>query len=374
MSHDLSQLTQSFVEDCREHLESIEASLLDIEAAGDDRDPELLNGVFRLAHSIKGGAGMLGFDNIKALAHKLENVLHKMRSGELRSSRSLLDALLNGFDRLSFLVGNIHESEHLDIAPQVEQLLALVGEPDDAVMPAGGFAALAVGKGGTFDVDAESLRQAAAGGNEIYLLEFDLIHDIHGKGRMPLEVLKALTDTGRIVDCKVDFCTVGDLDDFTNSIPFYVLFASILESQYVAGLVKLPHDRVRHMDVGSLALISREPGADEKRYGALALRPAGGLATICLPETLSPPVLTDLRNALEAGMADCEGVLLDWTAVVRADLLFFQLLHCAKRSFQNRGRALAAVSPLPQDLVRICASHGFAQAESGALLPLRRLD
>lgn len=370
MNHDLAHLTHSFVEDCREHLERIEASLLDIESSGDDRDPELLNGVFRLAHSIKGGAGMLGFDNIKTLAHKLENVLHQMRSGQLRPSRQLLDALLNGFDRLSFLVSNIHESEHLDITPQVEQLLALVTEPDDAAMPDGGITSIAIGKGGTFDVDAESLRQAAAGGNEIYLLEFDLIHDIHGNGRMPFEVLKSLTDTGRIVDCKVDFATVGDLDGFANSIPFYVLFASILESHYVAGLVKLPNERVRHMDSASMAALPTESGPDGDNFGALALRRTAQGAIICLPETISPTVLTDLRNALEAGLAGQKGVLLDWTAVARADLLFFQLLHCAKRSYQDRGKTLAARTPLPQDLSRIAASHGFSQSESGALLPL----
>lgn len=369
MSHDLGHLTQSFVEDCREHLDSIEAALLDIESAGVHQNPELVNNVFRLAHSIKGGAGMLGFDNIKTLAHKLENVLHSVRSGELDPTRAVVDVLLKGFDRLTFLVDNIHDSENLDIAPQVQQLLAVSCGDQDAQAPEPGEARLGVGKGGVFAVDAESLRQAAAGGNEIYLLEFDLIHDIHGTGRMPFEVLKNLADTGRIVDCKLDFATVGDLDDFGNSIPFYVLYASILEPKFVAGLVKLPEERVRHMDQQTLSQAARERAPQEERFGGLALMVGpDGEASISLPQSLSPAVLKDLRDALAAALSRGRCARLDLSGLTRADLLFFQLILCAERSFSARGMALAAMGPMPEELRRTCAAHGFPQAEGRSLL------
>lgn len=126
---EINALIQSFVEDCREHLDNIETSLMDMEAAGAQQDPELVNNVFRLAHSIKGGAGMLGLDNIKALAHKLENVLHMVRSDELVPSHEVVDVLLKGFDRLTFLVDNIHKSETLSIDAQVAQLMAISRSP-----------------------------------------------------------------------------------------------------------------------------------------------------------------------------------------------------------------------------------------------------
>ncbi|MDO9083651.1 MAG: Hpt domain-containing protein, partial [Humidesulfovibrio sp.] len=62
MTLEINDLVQGFVEDCHEHLDHIEAALMDVEAAGDNQDPELVNSVFRAAHSIKGGAGMLGLD------------------------------------------------------------------------------------------------------------------------------------------------------------------------------------------------------------------------------------------------------------------------------------------------------------------------
>lgn len=370
MSAELLDLTQSFVEDCREHLDSIEASLMDIEAAGEHQDAELVNSVFRLAHSIKGGAGMLGLDNIKTLAHKLENVLHMVRSNELTPTHEVVDVLLKGFDRLTFLVDNIHESENLPIEAQVAQLLA-ISNPDAAEQGAApAQAKIEVGAKGIFHVDAVSLEQAKSGGNELYLLEFDLIHDIHGKGRMPFEVLKSLTDTGRIVDCKLDFSAVGDLDAFGNSIPFYVLYATILEPKYVSGLVKLPDERVRHIDDAPEAVSVAKADGDEA-FGSLTLSLSGRRGSLKLPQEITAPVLADLRQALLAGLERCPSVQLDWSRVVRCDVFFYQLLLSARASYARQGRELKASAPLAEDLRKAGSTQGFGPAQGpDFLLPL----
>ena len=74
---------QMYVEEAAEHLGDIENDLLAIEQAGADIDVELVNKVFRAAHSIKGGAGFLGLTRIKDLGHKIENVLDMVRNREL---------------------------------------------------------------------------------------------------------------------------------------------------------------------------------------------------------------------------------------------------------------------------------------------------
>lgn len=370
MSTELSSLIRSFVEDCREHLDSIEASLMDMEAAGEHQDPELVNTVFRLAHSIKGGAGMLGLDNIKTLAHKLENVLHMVRSNELVPTHAVVDVLLKGFDRLTFLVDNIHESETLSIDVQVKQLLAL-GLPGTEASATPVTAQFEVGKSGIFNVDAQSLEQVRKGGNELYLLEFDLIHDIHGKGRMPFEVLKTLMDTGRIVDCKVDFAAVGDLDDFGNAIPFYVLFASILEPKYVGGLVKLPEDRVRHIDKAESALTVSASLGPETRFGALTLVVTEGTGRVTLPQEITPLVLKDLREVLLAGLEHCSRLVIDWTALSRCDMFFFQMLLAARSSYAKRSKELVAAGPLPGELNKACQTQGLGlEGSLGCVLPL----
>lgn len=370
MSFDTADLLRSFVEDCREHLDSIESSLMDMEAAGEHQNPELVNSVFRLAHSIKGGAGMLGLDNIKTLAHKLENVLHMVRSDELVPTREVVEVLLKGFDKLTNLVDNIEDSENIPINVQVEQLLAISqprqGDNAEDLAPA----QFMVGGASIFSVDALSLAQAKSGGNELYLLEFDLIHDIHGKGHPPFEVLKALNDTGRIVDCKVDFVAVGDLDAFGNSIPFYVLYATILEPKYVSGLVKLPDERVRHLDQVPNAVTVAPASSWERQFGALLLRVEQQSATLALPEEISLPVLEDLRLALLEGLERCVAVTLDLSAVSHCDVFFYQMILSARSSFANRSKQLLASGPLPEDLRRAGAVQGFGFAAGpGELLP-----
>jgi len=371
MSMESFDLIQSFVDDCREHLDSIESSLMDIEAAGEHQNPELVNAVFRLAHSIKGGAGMLGLDNIKSLAHKLENVLHMVRSNELFPSHEVVEVLLRGFDRLTALVDNIAESENMPIDSWVQQLLAVSspeqGEQAQELAPV----QFELDGSSMFNVDSVSLEQAKNGGNELYLLEFDLIHDIHGKGRMPFDVLKMLTDTGRIVDCMVDLAAVGDLDAFSNRIPFYVLFATILEPKYVSGLVKLPDGRVRHIDEVPNAVTITAPRDFEASFGDLTLRVAGDAGTLELPEEISAEVLESLRSALLQGCKRCGSVSVDWAKVSRADVFFHQLLLSARKSFQGSSKKLLAQNPMPEDLRKACLLQGLGVAENpGCLLPL----
>ena len=115
---------QIYLEESREHLEDIENSLLTIEEAGGNFDEELVNKVFRAAHSIKGGAGFLGLIQIKELAHKVENVLDMIRNRQLVPTPETVSVLLSAFDRLSEMIENISESNDMDIS---EYVAALVG-------------------------------------------------------------------------------------------------------------------------------------------------------------------------------------------------------------------------------------------------------
>ena len=79
MSSADDEILHSFIEESLEHLADIENDLLAIEELGKEVDEDLVNKVFRAAHSIKGGAGFMGLDVIKDLSHKIENVLAKAK-------------------------------------------------------------------------------------------------------------------------------------------------------------------------------------------------------------------------------------------------------------------------------------------------------
>jgi two-component system, chemotaxis family, sensor kinase CheA len=105
----LDQLKGTFFDECSEALQQIELGLSDLRegAASDDT----INAVFRSVHSVKGGAGIFGFDDLVKFAHVLETVLDAMRSGKLASSQDIVDTLLQANDVLSDLIGMSRSGE-----------------------------------------------------------------------------------------------------------------------------------------------------------------------------------------------------------------------------------------------------------------------
>jgi two-component system chemotaxis sensor kinase CheA len=99
---DVSQFQQVFLDEAAEHLASFEGLLLGLDLAA----PELeqLNAIFRAAHSIKGGAATFGLTDVAEFTHVLEALLDRVRKGELRPTRSMVDALLAGADLLRALL------------------------------------------------------------------------------------------------------------------------------------------------------------------------------------------------------------------------------------------------------------------------------
>ena len=96
---------QMYLEESLEHLADIENDILAIEADGADINEDLVNKVYRAAHSIKGGAGFMGLTNIKDLTHEMENILGKIRSREMIPDSGIANALLTAADALTFDFG-----------------------------------------------------------------------------------------------------------------------------------------------------------------------------------------------------------------------------------------------------------------------------
>jgi two-component system, chemotaxis family, sensor kinase CheA len=233
-------LLSDFLAECREHLEGIEADLLAIEEAGESADKDLINKVFRAAHSIKGGSGFFQLDKIKQLAHSIETVLDMMRSGKIQSHPDIINILLMGFDLLRDMVNNIDTLAQFDIIPNVTALQDLVNQhskdsekgsmhrnvtlstPDNSMM----FTIL--------EVDY----QAAKNENQfIYLIEYDLIHDLDNKGISPVTLLKSLSGMGVVIDTIFNIIDVGTLDDPpVNSIPLKLIYRTVLEPSFITDL------------------------------------------------------------------------------------------------------------------------------------------
>ena len=104
---DLTQFYQIFFEEAGENLDQMEQMLLDLDVS--IVDDEELNGIFRCAHSIKGGAATFGFADVAELTHHMESLLDKLRRHELQPTTPMVDALLESADASRSLLAR-HQS------------------------------------------------------------------------------------------------------------------------------------------------------------------------------------------------------------------------------------------------------------------------
>jgi len=142
---DLSQFFAVFFEEAGENLASMESMLLaiDVDAASDDE----LNAIFRVAHSIKGGAATFGFSDVTVLTHELETLLDRVRKHELPLKRSMVDVLLEAGDVLKAQLARhqTKEGDAPDTVDLVDRIKSLAAGKDlDA--PAGRSGATPAGQ------------------------------------------------------------------------------------------------------------------------------------------------------------------------------------------------------------------------------------
>ncbi len=122
------RLLNRFKEETDTHLLKLQRLLVDLEAQPDNTD--FLKEVFRSAHTIKGSAKMMGFNDISDVAHEMENILAEMRDGKLKLQSEITDLLFEGTDVINTLVeARVRgEEAHLDVN-DLRQRLASVLKP-----------------------------------------------------------------------------------------------------------------------------------------------------------------------------------------------------------------------------------------------------
>ena len=112
----LDSVIGTFIAESQELLQQMEDALLQIEHAPDDA--ERINAIFRAAHTIKGSAGLFGFDSIVAFTHVAESVLDRVRAGDVRFNGDLIALMLNVGDHLAGLISQLASGHDLSDLPE----------------------------------------------------------------------------------------------------------------------------------------------------------------------------------------------------------------------------------------------------------------
>lgn len=200
MKINMEQFRSAFFAEATEHLANMESGLLQLEHAPDDLD--LLNSIFRGAHTIKGAAGTFGFPDVAHFTHDLENVLDQMREGTVQPNADLVEVLLRNVDTLGALLecAKTGEAPPDCVNSVQEQLKGFLTSKSD-VVPAKSIVCSAAIR------PVQSYRIRFAPDRELFL-----------QGSEPLLLLRELAELGEITETQVDTSALPPLAEMNPEI------------------------------------------------------------------------------------------------------------------------------------------------------------
>jgi two-component system chemotaxis sensor kinase CheA len=197
MSNEFDQFKDAFFEEAAEHLAIMEDGLLQLERSPGDLD--LLNKIFRSAHSIKGASGMFGFDLVAQFTHKMETLLDLLRSGKKAVTPPISDLLLKSTDCLKLLIDAAKSNEPTE-ASAVQQLTEVLAaacsaesRPSPSVSP------------------APTSLKAMADSRRTFDIHWTPPQNLFQRGLDPLQVFNELNRIGTVSVLKVDTSRLPDL-------------------------------------------------------------------------------------------------------------------------------------------------------------------
>ncbi|MGV2102662.1 chemotaxis protein CheA [Rhizobium sp. 21-4511-3d] len=225
---DMNEIKEIFFQECEEQLAELESGLMKMNDG--DRDPETVNAVFRAVHSIKGGAGAFGLDDLVAFAHVFETTLDCVRSNKLEPNQDVLKVMLKSADVLADLTnaardgGSIDESRSRGLVKELEALAhgempsssaaAEAPAPKAAAKPAPAPAPVAAAPAPTDDSGFQPIpfsfgdfgdEEEAGSDLPAYEITFKPRSDLYSKGNDATLLLRDLSRLGEMsIYCNMD--------------------------------------------------------------------------------------------------------------------------------------------------------------------------
>ncbi len=194
----IDELVQVFLDESEDEIRELEAGLIKLEEDQDDENT--INRVFRAAHTIKGSAGLVGFEEVSNFTHNIENILDRIRNKDLRITKKLISNLLSAVDLLKRMITASAEGEELN-RNEIENITLTLKRFTGTNRPAEGT------------LQSKSKEQVEEK-ERVVCVSLRFRPDILSTGQDPLMLLRELTDNGSIIETRA----------FTEGIPdFYNL-------------------------------------------------------------------------------------------------------------------------------------------------------
>ncbi len=232
---DFEKFKKLFLQEADEQLEVMEKAVMELEENGENR--KVIDEFFRMAHSLKGSAGSMGYSAIADLTHQMENVLDKLRNNPGSLNDDITDLLFISIDTLKHLRENVEkdipEEENPDIQHILERFQDFISIETDGKKKAN------VEK--KIQLTSQELKnlKEKAGENNVLLLCFELIQQQEMQSMMAFLVLNNLKDEGEIVKT-----FPHHLEEVEGDLPYFsILICTEKKEEDLVKLVEQTLDR-----------------------------------------------------------------------------------------------------------------------------------
>ena len=220
---DLSQYLEIFIDETKEHLQTLNDQVLILEAEPENIDT--VNEIFRAAHSLKGMAGTMGFKRMQRLTHDMENVFSEIRNGKINVDADMVDIVFKCLDAIEGYLSNIMDSSD-EGTEDNEELIGLlngaleqkcdIGEPEEEETPAVEKVAVGSEERKKYlsipiaDFEKNAMNEAKTNGMHVYATTVYIQETCLLKAARAFLVFKGLENKGEIIK---SVPSVQDIED-----------------------------------------------------------------------------------------------------------------------------------------------------------------
>ncbi|MEZ0537787.1 chemotaxis protein CheW [Caldicellulosiruptoraceae bacterium PP1] len=217
---DMSQYLNMFIEETRDHIQSLNDNLLRLEE--NPEDSQVINEIFRSAHTIKGMAGTMNFTRMQKLTHAVENVLSAARDGNLKINSNIMDILFKAVDAIDTYLGTIIATEkegtddNSDLIDELNRILNAPKPNDEKNLSSKDL--------NEYDeYSIRTIKKAYEQGYKAYKFKIELDNGCLLKSARAYLVFKAAEEFGEIIKSNP---SVQDIEDEKFDLSFEIILIS----------------------------------------------------------------------------------------------------------------------------------------------------
>ncbi|AIQ30497.1 chemotaxis protein CheA [Paenibacillus sp. FSL P4-0081] len=273
---DMNQYLSMFIDESNDHLQSLNESMMGLEA--NPEDLSIVQVIFRSAHTLKGMAATMGFEDLASLTHQMENVLDLVRNNKLRMQDFIFDTLFKSIDALESMVEDITGGGEgkADVSAIVSSLQAIVrGEVPAAGGAAAEVTAAAAGNATDAQVFLDEfqysvLEQSLQEGHQVLYVDVAIRKDCQLKAVRAYMVFDLLERSGEVVK---SFPSVQDIEQEKFDYGFSLYYITQKDASEIQKMilnlseidtvtaVALDQESLRQMGQESVAATAEAPAS-----------------------------------------------------------------------------------------------------------------